>query len=152
MGTKGVNTRDARESVISYLVKLYPCCSRDGPPTKPNGIMEVETWLWVPLLVGLWSSLDLVLNYVGPRLGNEDGGLWHLLVKHPLHGILIMKRLIALKYCYEQHCNNFKMFSSQVQKQQVQLRLCTNKREHLQELQHRDGSRQSFNSSLIHLK
>jgi hypothetical protein len=37
--------------------------------------MEVATWLCPPLLVGLWSTLGLVTNYVVLVLGNKNGVL-----------------------------------------------------------------------------
>ena len=40
-----------------------------------GGIMKVAMWLCTLLLVGLWSSLGLVPNYVVLILGKEGGVL-----------------------------------------------------------------------------
>ena len=47
----------------------------DGFATEQGRIMKVATWLCAPLLVGLWSNLGLVPNYVVLVLGNEGVGL-----------------------------------------------------------------------------
>jgi hypothetical protein len=50
----------------------------DGFASKVGGIVEVAMWLCALLLVGLWSSLGLVPNYVVLVLGNEGGGPHHI--------------------------------------------------------------------------
>ena len=47
----------------------------DGFASELSEIKEVATWLCAPLLVGLWSSLGLVPNYVVLVLGSEGGVL-----------------------------------------------------------------------------
>ena len=50
----------------------------DGFALEPGGIMDMAMWLHATLLVGLWSSLDLVPNYVMLVIGNESGGPHHM--------------------------------------------------------------------------
>ena len=54
----------------------------DGFASELGGIMEVAMWLCTPLLVGLWSSLGLIPNYVVLDLGNEGGGPHHIQGHH----------------------------------------------------------------------
>ena len=47
----------------------------DNFVSELGGIMKVATWLCTPLLVGLYSSLGLVPNYVVSVVGNVCGVL-----------------------------------------------------------------------------
>ena len=54
-----------------------PGIQGDGFASKPSGIMEVAVWLCIPLLIGLWVYVVLVL-------GNGGGVL--IISKVVIHG------------------------------------------------------------------
>jgi hypothetical protein len=74
MGTKRVS--------YGHKVGRYPRCKGTVYATKRSGILEAARWLCVSLPVKFLSSLGLVLNYVGLRLGNEDRDPQHLQGHH----------------------------------------------------------------------
>ena len=49
-----------------------------------------------PLLVGLWSSLGLVSNYVVLVLGNGGGGPHHMQGHHTLDVWIGLRKLVVL--------------------------------------------------------
>ena len=102
MGTKGIGTWYARRSV--------PGMQGDDFATKPNGFMDVAMWLCAPLLVGLWSSLGLVPNYVVSFLGNEGGGPHHMQGRHTRGLEIGLRKLVVFLTLNIHHIFNCYMY------------------------------------------
>ena len=70
----------------------------DGFAIKLGGIMEVAMWFCALLLVGLWSSLGLVPNYVVLILGNEGGSPHHIKGRHTRSLYIGLRKLVVLTF------------------------------------------------------
>ena len=62
-------------------------------------------WLCTLLLVGLWSSLGLVPNYVVLVLGNEGGGPHHIQGCHTWGLYIGLRKLVVLTLNFHQISN-----------------------------------------------
>ena len=85
---KGVGPQSTKRSFLGM--------QGDDFTSEPDGIVEVAVWLCVPLLLGLWCSLDLVPNYVMLVPGNEGGGPHHMQGCHTQDLWIGFKKLVVL--------------------------------------------------------
>ena len=63
---------------------------------KLGEVMDVAMWFCAPLLVGLCSSLGLVLNHVVLVLGNKGGGPHHMQGHHTWDLGIGLRKLVVL--------------------------------------------------------